>query len=728
MKNNLLFPALLFFFSTAGNAQDKIDYALCGEDWRPIYMHAGLPKNGVYADTQASPERRVADVLKRLSFEEKLTLTGGWNKMHYPGIARLGIPPVYFADATQGIHLKDICVKMKKSTSFPGSIALAATWNTGLAYQYAQALSEECRAWGVSVLLGPGVNMYRNAEGGRNYEYFGEDPLLASRMAVEYVKGMQSIGTIATVKHFIGNEQEFARHVSDDRISERALREIYLPPFKAALQQGGALALMTGNNMVNGFPGAANTPLTQEVLRAEYGFKGMIMSDWANSIFWSDSLKLVANSGQSLLMENNDLFVNYIREQIKVHAAKKEELENGLDRMVTANLYTLFKSGVYDRPYRDPSLVSKIDGHAAIARKTAEEGITLLKNKDNILPLKPSLNKILVLGEDQALTAYVGKGSGNVLGFNHTDYLQGLKKEFGNKVIRSTVADSSEIKAADVVLYFINKPAGEGFDVEYNKPDFTKSINEVATLNKNVIVIYSGGNGLPTPWIDKIKGFVFAYLLGQERGNALAGILSGKVNPSGKLPFTIEKDFSESPAHDYNKMPDGNYYRQGGKGESQKMFDKFGTIPVNYREGIYIGYRWFEKKKIQPQFPFGFGLSYTSFTYKDISVSSKKISSKASLNVSLTIENIGAVDGAEVVEIYIHENDSKTDRPEKELKGFTKVFLKAGESKTVAVSLKFDDFAFWNEQVHHWQVNKGTYTIMAASSSAEIKASTNVVY
>lgn len=728
MKRTII-AGLALLALTKVQAQDKIEYQLCDQDFRSISMHTNLPANAVYTNKKAGAEARALDVIKRLSFAEKLALTGGWKLMHYPGIPKLGIPPVYFADASQGIHLKTICVTPEKSTSFPGSQALAATWNPQLAYDYAHALSEECQAWGVNVLLGPGLNMYRNAEGGRNYEYMGEDPYLSAKLAVQYVKGMQSLGTIATIKHFIGNEQEFARHIVDEKISERALNEIYLPGFKASIMEGRALAVMTGNNQVNGFPGAADKPLSGGVLRDKYGFKGVIMSDWAQSQFWVDRQNLEIPSGHSLLMDNNDLFSKYINQEITDHPEKKAEIEKGLDKMVFHNLYTFFKSGVYDRPYRNPALVSKIEGHKAVALRTAEEAITLLKNDDHILPLQVSkLNKIVVLGTDEALTMYTGKGSGNVLGYDHVDYITGLKNVFGDKIIRKANISDDEIKAADVVLYFINKPAGEGFDVPWDMPGMEQKVNSYAALNKNIVVIYSGGNGMPMPWLGNVKGLVFAYLLGQERGNALANVLSGKVNPSGKLPFSIEKDFNDSPAKDYNKMSDGKYYWQGGKGDSKKTREQFGEVPINYSEGIYIGYRWFEKKQIAPQFPFGFGLSYANYNYSGIRASAPTIAKGQPVYITFNLKNTGKTDGAEVAQLYVHDVKGTVDRPVKELKGFQKVWLKAGESKLVRLPVKLDDLAYWNEATHNWQVNHGEYLVQVGSSSADIKQAVKIKY
>ena len=361
----LIFTLFLALLAIPFFGQSKIEYQLCDLDFRPIYMHDNLPANAIYTNPKATADERATDVINRLTFDEKLTLTGGWNLMHFPGVARLGLPPIYFSDASQGIHVKNLCVHVGKSTSFPCELALAATWDTELAYDYAKSIGEECQAWGINVLLGPGLNMYRNSEGGRNFEYMGEDPFLTSAMGVQYVEGLQSTGTIATIKHFLGNEQEFARHIVNVKIGERALHEIYLRPFEECIKKGNALAVMTGNNQVNGYPGAADAPLSNDVLRKEYDFKGIIMSDWANSMFWKDRLNLELKSGHSLLMANNKIFADYILNEIKQHPERKSAIEKELGQMVHYNLFSFFKSGVYDRPYRNPALVTKIEGTRA---------------------------------------------------------------------------------------------------------------------------------------------------------------------------------------------------------------------------------------------------------------------------------------------------------------------------------------------------------------------------
>jgi beta-glucosidase len=573
------------------------------------------------------------------------------------------------------------------------------------------------------------LNLYRNSEGGRNFEYFGEDPFLTARMGVGYVHGMQGAGTIATVKHFLGNEQEFVRHVADVEIGRRALRELYLPPFEAAIKESGVLAVMTGNNLVNGHPGAADTPLSQGVLRDEYGYRGTIMSDWANSMYWAGRQGEELHSGHSLLMADNALFAAWVHDEVRVHPERKAEIEAAIGKMAEENLYSFFKMGIYDRPARDLGMLSKIESHQDVAREVAEESITLLKNDGGILPLAPATTQsIAVVGSDEALSVYGGKGSGAVKGYNHVDFLAGLQKVYGDKVKRMAETDEAGIRSAGTVLYFISKPAGENFDVAYEISGLTEAVSRLAALNPHIVIIFSGGNGFSMPWLPKVKGLLFAYLLGQQRGVALANVISGKTTPSGKLPFTIERAFSDSPAYDYNKLPDGTYEWGGSRGDSLKAQKKFGVVPIRYTEGIYIGYRWYDKKNIAPLFPFGFGLSYTTFRYSGIKTSATRLTDVNNVRISFNVTNSGVRSGAEVAELYVHPMKRTTDRPTKELKDFQKVFLKPGESKTVSLSLAASDLRYWDEGTHGWKIDHGSYGVWVGSSAADIREKATVRY
>lgn len=722
-----IFSFLLLYIFV--NAQEQLTYNFCGEDFSPLSMRTGLPENAIYPDTGKSASDRAKDVISRLTFDEKLTLTGGWNRFYFPPVPRLGLRPIFFADASQGIRINQFCWEADKTTSFPSELALMATWNPHLAYRYAYEIGEECQALGVSVLLGPGSNMYRNPAGGRNFEYLGEDPFLGSVMSVEYVKGLQNTGTMATLKTFIGTEQEFARHIVNVKVDERAFREIYLPAFIDPIEQAGVLAIMTGNNAVNGHPGAANKPLSNDVLRKEFGYKGIIMSDWANSTYWPDKQNLILGSGHSLLMENNDVFKKYIYSEIKKNPNRKKDIEKELDTMVFYNLYSFFKMGFYDQPYRDISLIKEIPAHVSTALKTAEEAITLLKNEDGILPIDAEkVKKIAVVGKEEALNAATGKGSGDVLGYNRVNYLEGLQKIYGDKVFYSVDMNEEAIRSADIVLFFIDKLATEGSDIPYDLPqEINNRILACSHINKNIVVIYSGGNGFSMPWLSHVKGVIMAYLLGQESGNALANIISGKVSPSGKLPFTIEKSIEDNPSNNYNLMVDGKLYWEGHKPSSLKYREMFGdNLKIIYKEGIFMGYRGYEKDKVAVQFPFGFGLSYTTFEISDLEISSDFVSHDKTLIVSFDVKNTGKVRAAEVTQLYIQDLNPDVPKPLKELKGFKKVFLEPGESKTIYLPLTLDSFTFWDIEKHQWKASPGDYSIIIGTSSQDIKGRLNV--
>lgn len=374
---------------------------------KPLSAFTAVPSGSIYHLTSRSPEERAKDVLHQLTFEEKLTLTGGYQNFCYPGVARLGLRAVTMADASQGIRLSSI-TSNGKSVSFPGMQALAATWNPQIAETFGKSIGEECIAHGVDILLGPGINMQRLSVGGRNYEYMGEDPLLTSRIAVPYVQGLQSQKILATAKHFIGNDQEYCRHIASSDIDERTLREIYLRPWEAVIRKAGLKALMTGNNLVNGVPCSMHQPLLDDVLRKEFGFAGIAMTDWQNTNYFESLQYLVAPSGLSLMMPVNQTFSKYVKDFTRQYPWRKGQMEVQLDSMVFANLVTLFSMGVYDRGPVDPSYLEKLEAHKALARQVAEEAICLLKNEGNILPIAKS-KTILLTGEPEIHT---GTGGG----------------------------------------------------------------------------------------------------------------------------------------------------------------------------------------------------------------------------------------------------------------------------------------------------------------------------
>lgn len=699
----------------------------------PWLNQNNLPPDVKYTNPKLPPAERVKDLIKHMTFEEKVKLTGGWHGFYFTGIPRLGLRPVVMSDASQGVHLRDK-IPTKVSTSFPGMLALASTWDTDLAKTFGEKMGEECRALGVDILLGPGINMYRTSEGGRNYEYMGEDPLLTSLIASSYVQGLQSKKIIAVAKHFIANDQEFCRHMMSSDIDERTLREIYLPPWKSVIENAKIAGLMTGNNLVNGIPNSMNKPLLADILRKEYGFTGMAMTDWQNTIYHPDKQNLVMDSGISLLMPSNETFTSYLSKYLKDNPSKKAEVEKKLEQMDYDNLLPLFKMGTCDRQPVDPSYIPTIEAHKTFARQCAEEAICLLKNENQVLPVSLD-KKVLMMGEPEI---YSGQGSGFVLGFDHTDFASGLQRVYGQNFKCIVKPTDEEIRNADVVLYRLNKPSGEGEDVPFYEPaEINKEISHCASLNPNVVVIISANNGLDMPWLPEVKGVLYAYFLGQERGNALANVISGKVNPSGHLPFTLEKKFEDSPAPEFNYLGgkpywhgDNSYYKDYWLGRPNAKIPEFApfvkpgeVIHKTYSEGIFIGYRWYEKNNIAVSFPFGFGLSYTTFKLNTIKLSSSTVSGSGVLKVQCSITNTGSVAGTEVVQLYIHESRARVERPVKELKGFRKVFLQPGETKLVDFTISRKDLSYWDVQSHQWKADSGDFEALVGSSSANIELS-----
>ncbi len=697
----------------------------------PWVNQNNLPTDVKYTNLKLSPSERAKDVIKHMTFEEKLRLTGGVKGKYFPGIPGLGLRSVLMSDASQGVHLNGK-IPGQVSTSFPGMLALAATWDPKLAKTFGEKMGEECRALGIDILLGPGINMYRTSEGGRNYEYMGEDPYLTSEIACNYIQGLQSKKVIAVAKHLIANDQEFCRHMMSSDVDERALREIYLSPWEAVIKKAGVKGVMAGNNLLNGIPNSMNKPLLADVLRKEYGFSGIAMTDWQNTIYHPDKQNLVLNSGISLLMPTNETFTNYLSTYLENNPSKKAAVERELDQMVYDNLLPLFEMGVYDRQAVDSTYLPTIKEHKSFARKCAEEAICLLKNENQILPV-PSEKKILMMGAPET---YCGKGSGFVKGFNHTDFDSGMQEVYGQNFKCIAKPSDDEIKNADIVLYRLDKPAGEGEDIPFYEPaEINAGINHCTSLNHNVVVIITASNGLDMPWLPKVKGVLYTYFLGQERGNALADIISGKVNPSGHLPFTIEKKFEDSPDPEFNYLGgkpywhgDNSYYKDYWLGKQNAKIPEFApfvkpgeVIHKTYKEGIFIGYRWYERNKIAVSFPFGFGLSYTTFKYNGIKLSSTSVSGTDSLKVQCSISNSGPLAGAEVVQLYVHDNDASVERPVKELKGFKKIFLQPGETKQVDFVINREDLSFWDIKSHDWKAEKGKFNVLIGSSSADIK-------
>jgi len=658
-------------------------------------------------------DKKADSILKLMTPDEKISYIGGDRSFFIRPINRLGISEVYMADATQGVHLRESFInidlsgyQLEKSTAFPCPVLLSATWNTELSFKYAEAVGEECKAGGIGILLGPGMNIYRHSQCGRNFEYFGEDPFLAAGMIENYVKGVQSTGTVATLKHFAVNNTEFYRRKSNSIVDERTLHEIYMPAFKAGID-AGAFAVMTSYNLLNGEWCGESDYVINYLLRNRLGFKWLVMTDW-----WSvyDGAKL-ARSGQDLEMPSA-IALKDADKMINEGSVKAEDI----DRMVKSILRVYFAMKLNDRKI-EPDYVKKTEGHESVALQTAREGIVLLKNEDNILPLNKDIKSILLTG-DYVEKLAAGGGAAHVEGYNRKLMLDELKKKFGDRLNYIKDPSIEEIRSADIVLCNVGTDDNEGWDRPFELPESQeRKVLECVNNNPGTIVIVTSGSGIRmTDWYKKAGAIIYAWYGGQTGNQALAEIISGEINPSGKLPVTIEKEFKDSPGYGY--VPEGEELYTGWDGEGEKLHTVY---DVEYKEGIFTGYRWYEYKNIEPLYHFGHGLSYTIFEYDNLKVLPEKFSESETVTVSFEIKNTGKVRGMETAQLYIQDVESSEPRPVKELKGFKKTELNPGEIKTIELKLGRQDFSFWNPGTKEWFAEKGRFIIHIGSSSKDIR-------
>lgn len=678
-----------------------------------VGLHAQREMNVIEAYEEANK------LLQTLTFEEKASMVRGYNSFFLKGIERKGIPPIYLSDATQGVNIRtnlpdpNMVKQLEKSTAFPAPILLASTFSPELSYQYAKAVGEECRAGGIEILLGPGLNIYRQSQCSRNFEYFGEDPYLVARMVEEYVKGMQSTGTAACLKHFLGNNTEFYRKRSNSIISERAINEIYLPGFKAGID-AGAMCVMTSYNQLNGDWVGQNPYAIKELLRKQLGFSWLVMSDW-NSVW---DLEKVVKSGQNVEMPGSYDFGTSIVELFN----QGKITEKDLDNMLLPTLATCIAMNFYKRPKYEPSLLSTFPMHEKIARRVAEEGIVLLENRDNILPLDPAVNRKILLTGKFVSEIPRGYGAAEVIGYNNVRLVDALQKEFGRTVYYIEYPTVAELQEADIVILSMGTRDREAVERPFTLPDEEEGFMRYITSNhKNVIAVINSGSAINmSAWNDKVAALIYGWYGGQSGFEALTDIITGKVNPSGKLPISIEKDFKDSPAWGY--LPKGASLYNECKNEFMiKVYD------IHYNEDILVGYRWYDTQKIEPLYPFGHGLSYTTFSLTKPELTVKKITGSQPIKCTVVLTNIGKRKGSEVVQLYVREDNPTLLRPVKELKQFDKIALSPGEKRIVEFELTKQDFAFWDEQSHGWKVNPGRYTIMLGTSSKAIEHSLSFV-
>jgi len=657
--------------------------------------------------------QKADSVLKLMTDDEVLSYIGGDRSFFIRPIPRIGLNEVYMSDATQGVHIRETFhdadfskYKMEKSTAFPCPLALTATWNPDIAYQYARAIGEECRAGGIGILLGPGMNHYRQAQCGRNFEYFGEDPFLRASLISLYVKGLQSTGTVATLKHFVANNTDYCRRKSNSIVDERTLHEIYLPGFKAGID-AGAKAVMTSYNLLNGEWCGQSEYVINNLLRQQLGFKWLVMTDW-----WSvwDGEKVI-KSGQDLEMPS----ASALKDAKQLVVEGKVSMDD-IRRMAKSILTTYFAMHLGEREPK-PELYAKFPEHEQIALETAHEAIVLLKNENNILPIKESTKSILLTG-DYVERLAAGGGSAEVKGYNIHLMLDELKKEFGQRLTYQKNPSINEIRKADIVLCNVGTSDSEGWDRPFELPkEQEELVMKCVKNNPNTVVLVTSGSGIRmTDWAPKAKAILYVWYVGQNGNIALAEILSGKTNPSGKLPITIEKEFRDSPGYGY--IPKGESLYLNWNNDIEKNHPVYDIV---YKEEIFTGYRWYETKKIEPLFPFGYGLSYTTFEYSNLDIPFEKISKQDSLKVRFTIKNTGTCEGKEVAQLYVRDIVSSVPRPVKELKGFLKVELAPGESKTVEIVLTPQSFAFWSTEHKDWIVEPGDFEIMIGSSVKDIK-------
>ena len=681
-----------------------------------------LPRVMTPAQAARDPavEARVNSLLQKLTLAEKIRLLSGARQKLTPAekikrltgvsfiptypIPRLGIPALVMSDGRVGVH------NCGASTLFPATVALVASWNRKLSSEEGIAMGRDARARGINIVLSPLVNLYREPQDGRNFEYMGEDPFLASNIAVPYIRGMQSQRVVADVTDFCAYEQETDRMRIDSIVSHRALEELYFPPFKAAVQKAGVWTLMSSFNRLNHVWCSANRYLLTDVLRRRWGYKGLVMCDWGLSKHISTLLAL--RSGLNLEMPRG---AHYNAKRIMPLIRSGDFSVSKINALVRPLLRMIVALGFMKYPQKDASIALNDPYSDHIAYKIEKEGAVLLKNKNHLLPLSAGRYHLIVVVGPNARSVIPGGGSpfeggGSSYGIpivKPVSMLAAIRKmapadtqvTYFNTL--QTAKNQALVRKADAVIACVglnSKLESEGFDHPYALPAAQNTlIEQVAKLNSHVVIVLNGGGNVAMrQWIHQIAGLLDAWYPGQNGNLAVAGILFGKINPSGRLPETFEKRWKEAPA--YGHYPGHNH-------------------TVHFSEGIYLGYRWFDKKKIAPRYPFGFGLSYTTFSMHHLSVTSTGSGKQRTFVVTAQITNTGKMAGAEIAQLYIHPLVDRKNRCVQTLKGFVRVNLQPGQSKTVELKLDWHDFAYYNTAGKNWRVPAGTYKIAVGSSS-----------
>lgn len=665
-------------------------------------------------------ERNIKELVQRMTLEEKAGMCSGLDFWHLKGVERLGIPSIMVTDGPHGLRKQDGSAdhlgltSSVPATCFPSAAGLASSWDKELARQVGVALGEECQAEDVAVLLGPGVNIKRSPLGGRNFEYFSEDPLLSTQMATGHIQGVQSQGVGTSLKHFAVNNQEERRMSIDAVVDERTLREIYLASFEGAVKDGQPWTVMCSYNKVNGTYAGENEWLLTDILKDEWGHEGLVVSDWGAVNERADALA----AGLELEMPTS----GGIGERKVIDAVESGQLPlDKLDRAVE-RLLTLIFNAVDQK--QEGATYNK-DEHHQLARKVAAESMVLLKNEEGLLPLGRE-GEVAIIGAFARKPRFQGGGSSHINPTKVDDIVEEMTQVAGESVTfsytpgyRIEADDVDETlmheavqaaQSADTAVVFVGLPdryESEGYDRAHLRlPDnHIRLIEEIAKVQSRVVVVLSNGSPVEMPWLPKVQAVLEAYLGGQAVGGAIADLLYGEVNPSGKLAETFPAKLSHNPS--YLNFP--------GEGDR-----------VDYREGIFVGYRYYDKKELEPLFPFGYGLSYTTFEYADLKVDRTELTDQDEVNVHVQVTNTGDIAGKEIVQLYVSDVESTVIRPVRELKGFAKVALEPGESKVVSFTLNKRSFAYYNVDMNDWHVETGEFEIQVGSSSRDIHVHTRV--
>ena len=717
-------------------------------------LSVSFAQTPVYLDETKPVEQRIDDALARMTLDEKIAVIHAQSKFSSPGVKRLGFPDLWTDDGPHGVRpdvLWDEWVQAGQTNdscvAFPALTCLAATWNPALSRLYGESLAEEALYRGKHVILGPGVNINRTPFNGRNFEYMGEDPWLASRMVVPYIQGLQSKGVAACVKHYALNNDEEYRHQVNVIVSDRALHEIYLPAFKAAIQEGGAWAIMGSYNLYQNQHNCHNATLLNKILKQDWGFDGVVISDWGgchnteeaiqNGLdlefgSWTDGLTM----GVTNAYDNYYMALPYKR-LIREFKYSTKELDEKVRRVLR-----LFYRTTMNRQRPFGFLCS--ESHYEAALKIAQQGIVLLKNDRKILPVKKA-RRILVVGENAIKMMTVGGGSSSLKVQKEILPLDGIKTRFAEAEVdfaRGYVGDTiqsydgvtvgrslydlrsaeeltaeavAKAKDADVVIFIggLNKSNYqdcEGHDRQtYGLPyGQDQLIEALVKANPNLVYVNISGNAVAMPWADKVPAIVQGWFVGSESGEALASVLAGDVNPSGKLPFTWYARLEDCGAHATGSYP--GTWREGHQ-----------IIDETYKEDIFVGYRWTDKQQINPLFPFGYGLSYTTFQVSNLRADKKEMTADDQLTITADVKNVGSLAGAEVLQLYISDTQSSLPRPVKELKGFKKVYLEPGETQQVSFIIDRSALSFYDEKTGAWTAEPGEFVAMVNNSSAPTK-------